>query len=154
MLRLIRTNGHHPDFIGLTDLLDAELHARYGDLQCRYDVYNKIYDVETVILAYVNKEAVGCGCFKEYSSDTVEIKRMFVLPEHRKQGISKRILAGLEAWANELGRSRFILETGSDQPEAVALYLKSGYWMIENFGQYEADEHCICMYKSKEGPGK
>jgi GNAT superfamily N-acetyltransferase len=147
MLRFIRTHGYHPDFVRLTDLLDEELHGRYGDLQCKYDGFNRIYDIDTVVIAYRDEQAVGCGCFKDHDTETVEIKRMFVLPEHRNQGISRQILTKLEEWAKELGKGKFILETGPDQPEAVALYTKCGYWRIENFGQYAGDDHSICMYK-------
>ena len=92
--------------------------------------------------------AVGCGCFKPYSANAVEIKRMYVKTENRGKGISKQILTELENWALELGFTHSILETGPKQPEAIGLYIKSGYSRIENFGQYAAMPNSICFSKT------
>jgi GNAT superfamily N-acetyltransferase len=79
--------------------------------------------------------------------DVVEIKRMFVLPEHRGKGIAGQILQQLEIWAAEGNNSTCILETGKKQPEAIALYKKAGYKIIPNYGQYENVENSVCMEK-------
>lgn len=73
---------------------------------------------------------------------------MFVLPEHRGKGIAFQILQELEKWAEELKYSESILETGKKQPEAIALYQKSGYEIITNYGQYENILNSVCMSKS------
>jgi GNAT superfamily N-acetyltransferase len=52
---------------------------------------------------------------------------MFVLPAHRQQGVAQAVLTELEAWARELHYPACVLETGKKQPEAIALYQKSGY---------------------------
>jgi GNAT superfamily N-acetyltransferase len=85
-----------------------------------------------VIIVYENGLAVGCGRFKVYDNDSVEIKRMFVKSDFRGKGISKLILNELEKWATELGFTRAILETGIKQPEAIGLYNKAGFIRIEN----------------------
>jgi GNAT superfamily N-acetyltransferase len=72
---------------------------------------------------------------------------MFVLPEYRGKGIAGAVLAELETWAADLGYARCILETGQMQPEAIRLYLKSGYAIIPNYGQYAGVENSVCMEK-------
>ena len=85
--------------------------------------------------------------FKEFDADTVEIKRMFVSTEKRGKGISKHILNELEKWAAELGYTKFILETGVKQLEAIGLYNRFGYKQIENYGQYIGKPLSVCMSK-------
>ena len=73
---------------------------------------------------------------------------MFVKPENRGRGIAGQILKELESWAAELGFRECILETGFKQPEAIALYKRSGYEVIPNYGQYAGIENSLCMRKS------
>jgi putative acetyltransferase len=142
-----KCNSHHPDFAGLVELLNRDLNLRYGEIQERYDEFNKIGLIETVIIAYADGIPVGCGCFKFYDNKTIEIKRMFVKKEERGKRIASRILANLEHWAADLGFKKAILETGVNQSEAIALYQKSGYESISNYGQYIGNANSICMSK-------
>lgn len=129
-------------------MLDQDLQIRDGDVHSFYAQFNKIDKIRYVVVAYENDQAVGCGAIKEYAKGVAEIKRMFVKPEWRGQGVAKRILSELEIWANELNFSECILETGKNQPEAIGLYQKSGYQKIPNYGQYEGIELSVCMRKS------
>jgi GNAT superfamily N-acetyltransferase len=148
MINLIRTNSANTDFRKLVRLLDEDLQIRDGDEHSFYAQFNKVDKIRHVVVAYEDSEAVGCGAIKEYEDGAAEIKRMFVLPERRGRGIAKMILSELETWANELDFSECILETGWKQPEAIALYRKSGYETIPNYGQYEGVENSVCMRKS------
>ncbi len=148
MLELKRTNNLDKDFLLLVSRLDADLAARYGQLQQVYDQYNKIENLETVVVAYDKNVAVGCGCFKQLEDDVVEVKRMYVDEDHRGKGIGACILTELENWAGELRYSALVLETGNNQPEAVRLYQKKGYQPISNYGQYAGMDTSICMKKA------
>ncbi|KAA3440455.1 GNAT family N-acetyltransferase [Rufibacter hautae] len=147
MIELIRTDSANQDFAELVSLLDADLHVRDGDDHSFFAQFNKISAIRHVVVAYYDEVPVGCGAIKAYSQDTMEVKRMFVLPEFRGQGIAGRILAELERWAAELEFSTLILETGKAQPEAIRLYTKSDFKVIPNFGQYENIESSVCMQK-------
>ncbi len=68
---------------------------------------------------------------------TAEIKRMYVVPALRGRGLARRMLAHLEQSAAEAGHDAMILETGTAQPEAIALYESSGYTPIPSFGYYK-----------------
>src|ERR1700712_3192084 len=100
---LKRTDSNDPDFLVLVGLLDKDLLDRYGDLQSTYDRYNHLLNLDTVLVAYRDDIPVGCGCFKKFDDDAVEVKRMFVKPEARSKGTASQILAELEVWANEKG---------------------------------------------------
>ena len=147
MFTLVRTDSSNPHFIELVGLLDGELRIFDGDDHPFYDQFNKIDLIRHVLLAYSESEPVACGAFKEFDKATVEIKRMYVLPEFRGQELGGRILSGLEGWAAELGFSSSILETGKRQQAAIKLYQKMGYSIIPNFAQYAGVENSVCMEK-------
>ncbi|HEY4788271.1 MAG TPA: GNAT family N-acetyltransferase [Bacteroidales bacterium] len=147
MLKIVRDNSNSEDFRQLVELLDKELYLRYGALQAQYDKYNKIEFLDTVVIGYIDKKPAGCGCFKVFETNTVEIKRMIVKSEHRGSGIASMILLELEKWAVEMGFSGAVLETGIKQVEAIKFYTKLGYQRIGNYGQYIGNENSICMSK-------
>lgn len=142
-----KTDSADTDFKSLVALLDADLKFRDGDEHNFYAQFNKVVAIKNVMVCYVENKPTGCGAFKEYDKKTVEIKRMFVLPEYRGLGTGIEILKQLEMWAVELGYKQCILETGKRQPEAIRLYKKAGYSLIKNFGQYEHVENSVCMTK-------
>jgi putative acetyltransferase len=146
-IHISRTNPEHLDFRKLIALLDEDLSANNGEDQAFFTQFNKTDTIKHAIVAYIDGNAVGCGAIKEFGEETMEIKRMFVHPEFRRQGIAKQILEQLEIWANELKYDTCILETGNKQKEAVILYQKLGYEVIPNYGQYEKVESSICMKK-------
>lgn len=147
-LKLIRTNADNADFKELVVLLDKDLAIRDGDEHNFYAQFNKVDAIKEVVVAFQNNAPVGCGAVKPFSETSAEVKRMFVHPENRKQGIAARILAELENWAAELGFSACVLETGKKQPEAIALYQKAGYHITPNYGQYIGVDNSVCMLKT------
>lgn len=146
-MKLLRTDSKNADFINLVSHLDAGLAILDGDDHAFYDQFNKLDSIKYVVVAYQNDLPVGCGGIKEFSKDSVEIKRMFVFPENRGSGIASKILAELEAWAKTIGYKSCVLETGFKQVEALALYQKKGYHKIPNYGQYAGVENSICFEK-------
>jgi putative acetyltransferase len=153
-ITLKRTNSADPDFQSLIKQLDADLRLRNGDEMDEYDQHNIIAPIDTVVIAYADKEPVACGCFKKYNETTVEIKRMFVAPPARGKGISRKILAELETWAHTLGFGCIILETGGRQVEALALYQRAGYAPIANYPPYEKMEDSYCFRKELKKAGE
>jgi putative acetyltransferase len=151
MIRLQRTASDNEDFRLLIGELDKELRSRYEEKQAIYDRYNIIENNPNVVIAYREEMPVGCGCFKKFDDRSVEIKRMFVRPEHRGQKIAASILKELENWAIELNIYGTVLETGIKQPEAIHLYRKSGYIVVENYGPYKGLPESVCMQKHLAG---
>lgn len=147
MINCIRTNSENKDFQKLVATLDADLKTRDGEDHTFYAQFNKIDAIKYAIVAYENGIAVGCGAIKGYTQDTMEVKRMFVSPAKRGLGVASTVLNELEIWAKELHHKKCVLETGNKQPEAIALYLKSGYQIIPNYGQYEGVENSVCFEK-------
>lgn len=147
MIDLLRTTSDHTDFQSLVVQLDAYLQEIDGEDHAFYSQYNKSNLLKNALIAYENTIPVGIVAYKEYDSETIEIKRMFTFPEQRGKGIAKSILTELENWAREENYSIAILETGVELKVAISLYQKMGYQLIENYGQYSGVENSICMKK-------
>jgi GNAT superfamily N-acetyltransferase len=148
MVRITRTDSSNQDFIELVKHLDADLAERDGKDHSFYAQFNKIDKIKHVVVAYNDDKPVGCGAIKEYAPGTMEVKRMYTLPESRGKGIASKVLTELEAWAAELSYQKCVLETGKKQPEAIALYKKNGYKIIANYGQYAEIENSLCFEKN------
>ena len=147
MIKLLRTNSQHADFVYLVARLDALLAELDGEEHAFYNSLNKIDKLQYVVIAYDDELPVGCGAIREHAKNAMEVKRMYTLEDHRGRGIATKILGELEIWASELGYYKCVLETGKRQPEAIALYKKSGYQVIPNYGQYVNVENSVCFEK-------
>jgi GNAT superfamily N-acetyltransferase len=145
--RLLRTDSNHPAFKQLVTLLDRDLAERDGEEHNFYSQYNTTTTIRHVVIAMENEKAVACGAIKLFEPGSMEVKRMFTLPQERGKGLAALVLKELESWAKELGCYQCVLETGKRQPEAISLYLKCGYEIIPNYGQYTGIENSICFRK-------
>lgn len=94
-------------------------------------------------------DLVASGAAKIMSDDGcyAEIKRVFVLDDHRGKGLSSQVMCFLETELENRGVSLFRLETGIKQPEALGLYRKLGYLECGPFGSYKADPFSVFMEK-------
>ena len=142
-----RTTSADKDFQYLVQQLDNELWNELQDDQATYDQYNKVPDLNTVVLVFINDQPAASGCFKKHDDDTVEIKRMFVEKRFRGKGLSKVVLAELENWAIESGFKYVILETSVHFKSARSLYKNTGYAITPNYDQYIGLEESVCMKK-------
>ena len=106
------------------------------------------------LVAWVEGEPGACGAVKPLDSDPTigEIKRMYTRPTARRRGLSRRILEMLEQRALELGYRRLQLETGTQQPEAMALYESHGWHRIAPYGHYKDAPDSVCYAKALDPP--
>lgn len=147
MIKLVRTTSDNADFRNLISALDEDLYRRNGEAQLQYRQYNQVDLIDHVVVVYMEGKPVGCGCYKRFDDQTVEMKRMFVLPEMRGMQLAAQMLQELEKWAIEEGNTGAVLETGRRQVEAIRLYTVAGYSLTENYGQYIGMEESICYRK-------
>jgi len=85
------------------------------------------------LVIYADGKPVAGGGLRRDEDGVAEIKRMYVVPEARRQGLGRRLLEALEDKARELGYARIRLDTGNRQPHAQAMYERAGYHPIENY---------------------
>jgi putative acetyltransferase len=135
--------------LDLISALGAEYAERYPDTTF-YGI-----DVEEFpsaggffVMGYLGGKPIACGSFRPVDGgDLAEIMRMFVKPGYRRQGVSRKLLAFLEASARDLAFAKVCLETGIRQPEAIGLYRSSGYVEIPPFGIYVGNPLSLCFEK-------
>jgi len=141
------TDTGDPEFVALTRELDRELRGTYGALQDSYDSLNLLPPGLPAAIARADGEAVGCGALKPSGYGAFEVKRVYVRPDWRGKGLAKRVMHALALRARSLGGRRLVLETGSRQAAAIALYEGLGFARIPNFGEYAGNENSLCMAK-------
>ncbi|MFD7712747.1 GNAT family N-acetyltransferase [Streptomyces sp. NPDC059786] len=148
----------HPDAVKLNDLVQLEYAERYGDEGDITPLDPTMFAPPTglYLIAYDERDRpMATGGWRTqdagdegYEDGDAELKRMFVLTEARGLGLARRILAALEADARAAGRRRMVLETGTKQPEAMALYASSGYEPCAKFGLYRHHDGSRCYAKN------
>ena len=147
----------HPDAVKLDAEVQAEYHVRYGDggdatpmdpadFRPPNGTYLIAYDEAGVPVASGGWRVQDANDEGNRDGDA-ELKRMYVIEQMRGRGLARRILAALEEDARAAGRVRMVLETGTKQPEAIALYTSSGYEPCEKFGYYRFHEDSLCYAK-------
>ena len=149
-VRIEKCDVGSPAAIELIAALDAELDQRYPEEGANFfelEAGEVAPDSGAFVIAFVNDTPAGCGAVRRIDDLAFEIKRMYVVPSFRGRGIARAVLATLETEAQDLGASRLVLETGDRQPEALALYRRSGYSPIPRFGQYVDSPLSVCMAK-------
>ena len=105
------------------------------------------------LVAYLDGAPVGCGAVRLIDANVGELKRMYVSPEVRGKGAGRRLVAALEAEARALGARRLVLETGTRQTAALALYAATGFHPIPLYGEYaRSPDTSVCLGKELAGP--
>ncbi|MDC0331553.1 GNAT family N-acetyltransferase [Flavobacteriaceae bacterium] len=145
-MKIIRTTYLNPAFKELVAQLNKDLANRDGKNH-PLSQFNEIRHLKHVVLAYHEGKAVGCGAIAKTDLSAIEIKRMYVIPTHRGQHLGENILTELENWIKELGHSKCILFMGVNQPEAIKLYLRNNFSVIENYGKLKDIPDSICLAK-------
>ena len=141
----------HPDAVRLIGEVQQEYVIRYGGVdRSPIDPVEFVPPGGLFLVAYDGSAAAGCGGWRAHGSDA-EIKRMYVTPAARGRGLARRLLAELERTARAAGHHRVILETGSQQPEAVTLYRSAGYAGIPAYGYYACSPHSMHFGKVLRG---
>jgi GNAT superfamily N-acetyltransferase len=144
-----------PDAEALVGALLDELRERYGEEDPDHPSVHELAGPAggTFLLARVEGRPVGCGGLRRHEDDVAELKRMYVVPEGRRRGVARVLLAALEAQAARLGYRAVVLETGVRQPESLALYESHGYHRIPNFGPYVDAPLSVCLEKELRQAG-
>ena len=157
-MNIRRVPFDHPDAVKLNDQVQAEYAERYGDEGDVTPLDATMFDppLGLYLIAYDDQgRPLATGGWRTqdendegYSDGDAELKRMYVTPQARGLGLARRILAELEKDARAAGRTRMVLETGTAQPEAIALYESSGYAPCTKFGHYRDSPLSRCFAKA------
>ena len=137
-----------PDLEELLRLSDEFAFSLYPAESCYLlDVAELEKPGVTVFAARVDGRALGIAALVLGETGEAELKRMFVHEDARGQGLARQLLAAVEGAATAAGVDELRLETGPLQHAAIALYERSGYVRIPNFGPYAGDPYSVCYAK-------
>ena len=151
----------HPDsrdrfaWVSVDDPLAKPLFEELAwEYKSRYGAYVPLEELDKELLRYPGEffaapdgafllllrdgQAIAGGAFMRHEdAGTAEFKRIWASRAHRRQGLARKVLRELEAQAARQGYTRVHLGTGPRQPEAVGLYLSTGYTMLSShdFGE-------------------
>ncbi|GAA3300859.1 GNAT family N-acetyltransferase [Dactylosporangium vinaceum] len=143
-VRVVRRAAPDTAVAELVSLSADEAAYRYGDAEARtfpLDPNAKF------VLATVDGVGAGCAAIQPLDDQTVEIKRMYVRPAYRGNGLARRMLAALEDLAAGSHYLFIRLETGARQPESIRLYESAGYRPIPPYGPYVHSPLSLCYEK-------
>lgn len=102
------------------------------------------------LVAEVDGVPAGCGAWRVLPSGDVEIKRVYVEPAFRRRGLARRLMAALEESAARAGHRSVVLNTGQQQPEAIALYERLGYRAVPGYGVYACAPDAVFLGRDLE----
>jgi GNAT superfamily N-acetyltransferase len=132
----------------LREAQQTEVSARYGVDDSEPGVKPSAADMTLFLVASDGGEPVGCGGLRALDATRGEVKRMYVEPGRRGTGVSTMILRALEDAARTLGWEELLLETGTEQPDAMRFYEREGFTSIPNYGHYIGSAHSRCYAKT------
>ena len=105
------------------------------------------------LVAEVDGVPAGCGAWRVHGTGVVEVKRVYVEPALRRRGLAALLMAELERTAAAAGHRAVVLNSGSRQPEALALYARRGYGPVPGYGVYADAPDAVFLGKDLTGEG-
>jgi GNAT superfamily N-acetyltransferase len=120
----------HPDAVRLVRALYDEQVARYGfadPVDANPAEYAPPHGL--FLVAYSTGVPSACGGYRPYDpgTGTVEVKKMYTIPDLRRRGLGRLVLSHLQQHAAHHGARSAMLETGARSQEALALFHQAGY---------------------------
>jgi GNAT superfamily N-acetyltransferase len=138
----------HPVAHDLVEQVQEEYVRRYGGRDAAVvDAAEFLPPLGIFLVAEVDGEPAGCGAWRVVSPGVAEIKRVYVVPGFRRRGLAQVIVRALEDGAARAGHGSVVLNTGQEQPEALALYADLGYGPIEGYGIYACSPGAVFLGK-------
>ena len=159
-IRVVHTELTDDVSQALIEALNAELSAMYPEPGANHftlDPEETARGRGAFLVVYRGDVPVGCGAVRLLDAETGELKRMYVSPAERGRGLGRLLVVELEAEARALGARRLVLETGTRQQAALALYHAAGFRRIPLYGEYLlSPDTSVCLGKelsSDSSPG-
>lgn len=81
----------------------------------------------TFRIAWSGGLPVGCVSLRALAPTLGEVKRLWVAPGARGQGLARRLMLDIETRARAMGYTALNLDTNAALTEAIALYTRSGW---------------------------
>lgn len=145
-----RDDDPHPDEIAVPGARPAPTAAPGGSAAWAVRAEDVARPHGAFVVAHLDGAPVACGAVRPLPGGDptlriAEVKRMFTAPEARGRGVARAVLRRLTEVAAELGYATVVLETGTRQPEAMALYVSEGWTPLAPYGEYCGEHLSRCF---------
>jgi putative acetyltransferase len=152
-LQLRAVAAREPEVMSLLDALTSELAVSGYTAAQTFGYSTEQLERSAVHLvgAWIDARLVGLAGLELQDTETGELKRFYVTPDHRGTGVADALLTELTAHAREHGRTRLRLETGDRQRAAIAFYRRHGFAEVSRFGPYVRSATSVCMQRDLPG---
>ena len=146
MISINTVEHNNSDFNQLCNMLEKEhVEVIKEQRSPNGNCLNNLDKFKTIFIAYEDSKPVGCIAMKDKTNDTIEIGRLYVLPEYRKNGIASLLFNKVFDKAKELNAKKVVLDTYKRFEDATRLYEKLGFKEIDNY--INNSPYSICMEK-------
>lgn len=141
------------DVVALITALNAYDEALYPPEANYHLTADELYSADIIVLvARQNGEAIAMiGLWLRSDWGLGEVKRMFVSPKARGQGLAGKLIARVEQLARAHKISRLMLETGFKSAEALRVYDRAGFARRGPFADYPEAPFSVFMEKALAG---
>jgi GNAT superfamily N-acetyltransferase len=140
-----------PVAVLLVEQVQQEYVQRYGGPdEAVVDPAEFVPPAGLFLVAEVDGVPAGSGAWRVVGEGVAEIKRMYVAPRFRRRGLAQLVLDTLERSAAAAGHASVVLNSGAEQPEALALYEQAGYDVVPGYGIYACAPGAVFLGKELE----
>ncbi|SKC38693.1 GNAT family N-acetyltransferase [Okibacterium fritillariae] len=155
---LENVDWNDPRAVALRAEMEAEMDERYGsshgdepvevtEARMRALAVDPAGVVRTILAVDAGGTPIGHVGVR-WLNGVLEVKRLIVTGGQRGQGLGRALMAAVEDVARAEDETHIILQTGTKQPEAVALYERIGYRAIPVYEPYrETMPWSLCYEK-------
>ena len=112
------------------------------------NIINSMYGSPTgcLLLVYEANQAIGCAAYRKIGDAICELKRMYIKPNYRKQGIGQKLVDMLLQRAKQNGYDIIRLDTLDTMLPAISLYRNNGFYTIPSY-YHNPNEGVVYMEK-------
>ncbi|PCK32925.1 GNAT family N-acetyltransferase [Pseudoalteromonas piscicida] len=147
-MEIVKLGRNTPSLAELIAEIDSLMNDLYPAQSNQLSALSELCSADAHFIGVIkNQEIVACGAVVKKQHDCLyaELKRLYVKPNYRGQGLSKIIMSELIAFAKAHQYSVIRLETGVKQPEALGLYAQFNFVERRAFGHYQCDPFSVYM---------
>jgi len=113
------------------------------------NIINSMYGSPTgcLLLVYDNELPIACAAYRKIGEDVCELKRMYIKPDYRRNGVGQEIMNILCMRAKLNGYKLMRLDTLDTMIPAIKLYSNKGFYTIDAY-YHNPNEGVVYMEKS------
>jgi len=110
------------------------------------NLYARKGNTKLIAISEPGGEIVGCIASQELEPGITEMKRLYVVPEHRSKKLGRILVEKIMTIAEENGYHKIQLDTMPEMKSAQQLYDRLGFRVIQPYKR-EGQERMICYEK-------